>query len=1452
MTISSKFTPAKIDSQVQKELESIHKVKDLPPFAFSEDEYYNEILEGLKKNESFYISHANMEFTRDSKKPTFTKTIQFKIPDISSPMDKLPVLPPSRESKELELLTFPQTQATTVSDRVMLPLEDLWFSDIDRFSPDATSVKSTTVIEPYPPDTSSTSTSSKKTTTTTVTKPLTTTTTTSTTTAAATTTTTKLIQLTTNQAVTESIPSYPPPIAVYPISKAKFKLEQAKEILRLLGNSIDVRLRARTRVKNAKRSHFMGKTLDIICDGCGKIKYYGITGRRKLRAVARAKKRVSYAEDADPKPLEVINDIALPVQVASALTPLPTISTVSLPNPLKVQNPSTPKNVMTDDQQAYRISRLPPVYAPVAGLRTNQIHITMVSGKRKKYRKNLSKKKLLRRNELKRPTITRNRRVPIAVKPVVPVEPPISQSIIKWPIFRRRKRRVRKLRIHGTNTAINIRQPIGFPIILDEFPASAAHRNIRTRRKSRIQAIRAKNLNLFGHHHRSFLDPEDKSEAAREPLNLKPPKYARFNAPHATKPHDPDEIQTLLRILQDEQATRRFVKRLSQKQYIHLKDIIVGLRRKIKKSRRYRPRSWGRRSNYYRHKHYPRSRVRTSFHRPYHRRHGYRRSYRRGHRYGRNRIYAPYQNIHYKVYRDTPISHTSKKSRTDKHQKVWKRVGKHKDGARFWDPEIILGKVWKPKAIHRHLLEDLKMIDAKGEKKKELMKKKKKKEEEEEKKKRTRKRSKDRKKKKNRKKFGKKLRAKARGRKAGRKSEGRRRTTKPPDVMEWVDQAIERSGYRFDEALIAEERRLLAAQEQQQQEQFDTGQTRGSRIRRRYIGVGRPLGVQPVLRRERRRKPARRRKSIRNWILLLIGGYLFVVWNREGHRTYYDLNSDFHDGNVPNKGFYDVKKFETGQGKGWHKIPDYSIRREGPGENGASVHLEGEERKLADKQIKELFMNVIASDKISLDRSIPDSRNQDCRKMTYPSDLPSASVVIVFTNEFFSSVMRTVHSIVNRSPPHLLHEVILVDDVSDREELGDKLSEHIKRFGSLVKLIRSKERLGLIRAKLMGARAATGDVLIFLDAHCEANTGWIEPILARIKESPSAVVLPVIDSISDSSMQYMGGSHGGVGSFWWSLHYSMDELPESERLRRKNPNTDYIRSPTMPGGLFAANREYFFHIGSYDEEMDIWGGENLEISFRVWMCGGSLEILPCSHVGHIYRSGHPYDMTGRNNNKDVHGTNSKRLADVWMDEYKRYFYMYRIGLKDSTDNIGDLTSRIELRKRLKCHSFKWFVSNIATNKFLFDENVYAFGNVSSSNGICLDTLQRHDHKMQVNLGIYQCQGGGSSSQMFSISKEKELRREVSCVDVGGRVRDDTFQVIVRHCNKHKPIQFEHKQGGGLLKHIDRNLCLDMEGLNSGDDLFFKKCDESKSSQQWKFANYYPEFYKQQENVKVEK
>lgn len=59
---------------------------------------------------------------------------------------------------------------------------------------------------------------------------------------------------------------------------------------------------------------------------------------------------------------------------------------------------------------------------------------------------------------------------------------------------------------------------------------------------------------------------------------------------------------------------------------------------------------------------------------------------------------------------------------------------------------------------------------------------------------------------------------------------------------------------------------------------------------------------------------------------------------------------------------------------------------------------------------------------------------------------------------------------------------------------------------------------------------------------------------------------------------------------------------------------------------------------------------------QVWMCGGTLETIPCSRVGHIFRSFHPYTFPG---NKDTHGLNTARLAETWMDDYKRLFYLYR-------------------------------------------------------------------------------------------------------------------------------------------------------------------------------------------------
>ena len=58
-----------------------------------------------------------------------------------------------------------------------------------------------------------------------------------------------------------------------------------------------------------------------------------------------------------------------------------------------------------------------------------------------------------------------------------------------------------------------------------------------------------------------------------------------------------------------------------------------------------------------------------------------------------------------------------------------------------------------------------------------------------------------------------------------------------------------------------------------------------------------------------------------------------------------------------------------------------------------------------------------------------------CKERKYPQNLPKASVVIVFHNEGWSTLLRTVHSVINRSPPHMLQEIVMVDDYSDKGTL---------------------------------------------------------------------------------------------------------------------------------------------------------------------------------------------------------------------------------------------------------------------------------------------------------------------------------------------------------------------------------------------------------------------------------
>lgn len=250
----------------------------------------------------------------------------------------------------------------------------------------------------------------------------------------------------------------------------------------------------------------------------------------------------------------------------------------------------------------------------------------------------------------------------------------------------------------------------------------------------------------------------------------------------------------------------------------------------------------------------------------------------------------------------------------------------------------------------------------------------------------------------------------------------------------------------------------------------------------------------------------------------------------------------------------------------------------------------------------------------------------------------------------------------------------------------------------------------------------------------------------------------------------------------------------------------------IAGGLFVVDKANFEHLGTYDTAMDIWGGENLEFSFRVWQCGGSLEILPCSRVGHVFRKQHPYSFPGGSGN--VFARNTRRAAEVWMDDFKKYYY----AMVPVARNVpmGSIEERLQLRKRLGCQSFQWYLDNV------FPElKVPAAGGERLASlrqgALCLDTLGGAEGSP---VGLFACHGAGGN-QHWSLAS-RLIAHGGLCVTLD----EQLGSLLLRPCGGHPSQRWlwqDHKlqQPGGKL-------CLD----GSGGQLSAKPCRRTANSQRW--------------------
>ncbi|XP_059169607.1 polypeptide N-acetylgalactosaminyltransferase 1-like [Physella acuta] len=264
----------------------------------------------------------------------------------------------------------------------------------------------------------------------------------------------------------------------------------------------------------------------------------------------------------------------------------------------------------------------------------------------------------------------------------------------------------------------------------------------------------------------------------------------------------------------------------------------------------------------------------------------------------------------------------------------------------------------------------------------------------------------------------------------------------------------------------------------------------------------------------------------------------------------------------------------------------------------------------------------------------------------------------------------------------------------------------------------------------------------------------------------------------------------------------------------------------MVGAAYAIDRNYFNQLGGYDTGFKIWGGENLEMSWRVWMCGGRLLHVPCSRVGHVAR-GQPYTFPG--GRTQIEHYNYKRAALVWMGNYTRFLYSIYPDMK--TLDVGPVSERLALKTKLGCKDFSWYLQNIWPELNVYDENVIYWGQVvNMGSSLCLDNGGVHYHHGKPLL-VNVC-WRSLLKQGFSLTPDGLLRTTLHCVVCPEASQDAT--VVLEHCFSGPRDLWAYKNS--QLVHQRSGLCLDggSQRSDKNNRAVLKACDHSSRTQMWTF------------------
>ncbi|XP_064628696.1 polypeptide N-acetylgalactosaminyltransferase 5-like [Lineus longissimus] len=471
--------------------------------------------------------------------------------------------------------------------------------------------------------------------------------------------------------------------------------------------------------------------------------------------------------------------------------------------------------------------------------------------------------------------------------------------------------------------------------------------------------------------------------------------------------------------------------------------------------------------------------------------------------------------------------------------------------------------------------------------------------------------------------------------------------------------------------------------------------------------------------------------------------------------------------------------------------------------------------------------NKYASDRIPLDRDIPDTRSLKCASTPFYDEsailfYPSLGVAIPLRNEPRSTLLRTVHSILNRTRPSLLKEIVLLDDFSDSEETVSALKE-AEKMSPKITVLRNGARLGLHLSRLQAILKVTADVVFTTDAHVEVGYGWAEPLLFFLQKTrqPQAVYSPTLDIIDKDTFEYFG-TQPVKPTYVIGIDFFLDTLPlwnTPEQQRHFDRSYAPIQEPAV-GTHFAMRTEFYGKIGGIS--MNRMAGADVEISFKAWLCGDGIFRNPCSRVGHIDRD--PVlsqDADSMISPEEVIQEKSS-LAKYWMEDYAHFVCSrFKPHLCRDVPVHSDMT----LSDRKSCQAFKSYLTNAAFMIFIpFPNDLQAQGQiVNNAQGgeMCLtQVLWRLTGRPTLQTCLPSIT---ARNQYFMLTKKGELRQDNGCIEY-------TLDALRKmKCNNARTWNYQDS----MLKHLASDLCL-TRGDNSV--VTVAACKKGEKKQIWTFRS----------------